>query len=259
MRSSDSPVVGADLLVGALFLVSSAACGRADRDDPPHHAGDEGPPPLGMPAPREPKQTTSVVPAVLTSAFSPGARPSTCVTLKDERVTAIGEQSCEPVSPSEFCDPSCDAWHQCGGCLMHLDKPTHGPWVFEARPGPKCVEFGGTYVLGGETESCSGELADTGQGRGSRIESFVETARTSICVSVLSGTVIQIDELACTVETSMHECAPDDCPWIRCGGCLLHAHEDDSGSLILKARLDGGACPELGAIYEVRLDEACAP
>ncbi|MBE7484977.1 MAG: hypothetical protein HS104_34035 [Polyangiaceae bacterium] len=93
-------------------------------------------------------------------------------------------------------------------------------------------------------------------------------ARESICVSVgADGYIDAIDEVSCSVALDMHECAPGDCPWIRCGDCLIHVDrpsdtlEDGTWRAgppwILGSVSGGGTCDAFGGTYEVYADPTC--
>lgn len=104
-------------------------------------------------------------------------------------------------------------------------------------------------------------------GRGTLVSATAgPDARTSICVSVdPNGQVLTVDGLSCTVAWDMHECAPDDCPWLDCGGCLLRLdqtsdslqHDNDRAGppWVLSGRF--GSCKAFDGDYQVFADAEC--
>lgn len=95
-----------------------------------------------------------------------------------------------------------------------------------------------------------------------------DPARASICVSIdADGNVDAIDQFPCTVAVGMRECAPNDCPWVECGGCLVHVErsgdhlEDpmdrDAHPWILSAVRGGKTCEVFAGKYEVYADASC--
>lgn len=104
-------------------------------------------------------------------------------------------------------------------------------------------------------------------GRGTLVSSATSSeTRTSICLSVdPNGQVLAVDGLSCTIAWDVHECAPDDCPWLDCGGCLLRLDQtsdnlqqdnDRAGPpWILSGRF--GSCTEFDGDYQVFADAEC--
>ncbi|MCC6898968.1 MAG: hypothetical protein IT377_08335 [Polyangiaceae bacterium] len=242
-------------VLGAVWVV--LGCSGSPPDDTPPSV----PAPAHAPAQPGAERDLSSRAGTLVSAFSASARSSTCVTLIDGDVVAIDEHRCAPVDVTAACHDDCEAWYFCGGCLLRLDKRSSGPWLLEGRPrSSECTAFAGSYELGEAGASCTAPppAAPPHPGQGRLIEAARPSARSSVCVGFdSSGSVEQIDEVACSVATMMHECAPGDCPWLWCGSCLMHVARQDDGKLILAARISAGACEAFAGDYEVDPGSVC--
>lgn len=155
------------------------------------------------------------------------------------------------------------------GCINHVEPEE----LAESQPdseaaGETVTRSGGNAALAPQ-RAVSGISGRTELGRGTLVSATAgPDAQSSLCVSVdaKSGEVRSIDGLTCTVAWQMHECTPDDCPWLDCGGCLFHldrtsdslqANHDRSGAPWVLS-FHSGSCTACDGDYEVYADSQCS-
>jgi hypothetical protein len=246
------------VLALALALVACAVDGgeRGDEGDPIHSPATPG-------SPVASSDGATGLSAAAVARFSETALTRACVSLDAAaRVVAIDGVACQRIAESAFCTQDCDDWASCGGCLMYLNRGAGGGFTLEARRrSSDCRLYDGVYQLDRGGRSCtappSAPSAHAGAA-GELIEAYAPGARARICVtSAADGSVERIDELECARADFMHECAPGDCPWVSCGGCLLHVERESSGATLLEARLASGGCSALAGAYCVDPTISC--
>ncbi|MCK6532424.1 MAG: hypothetical protein L6Q84_05570 [Polyangiaceae bacterium] len=153
----------------------------------------------------------------------------------------------------------------CLGCTGAVERDDRGPGTVSGPPAAT-AEPSATPAPSHRGRGTGPQL-----GRGSLVPTGGEddpATRESICVSVgADGNIDRIDEVSCTLATEMHECAPNDCPWIRCGDCLIHVDrpsdylDDPTGRSgppwLLNATWGAGTCTAFAGTYEVYADATC--
>jgi hypothetical protein len=97
----------------------------------------------------------------------------------------------------------------------------------------------------------------------------VSQAQSSICVTVDGrGEFESIDGLRCRIATEMHDCGPEECAWLDCGGCLFHVdmrgeylerQSNHAGPPWLLSGVGGdAACAAYQGTYAIYADPECA-
>lgn len=137
-------------------------------------------------------------------------------------------------------------------------------WIVALSTGCAFEDSTGREDLDGTTPVPADAGADADQhpsatpALGTLIEAQAQDARPRVCVSFdAEGVVSSMDEFECETAYLIHECAPDDCPWVHCGGCLLYVNEPEDGELTLWARPDGTECHVFAGTYAVTKALAC--
>jgi len=165
------------------------------------------------------------------------------------------------------------------GCSVRTTSPMERTDFEPSDPAAVSTGMGGAAVLHdpslvtkgeGRSELGRGTLSD-GEGcpENDWEKCQVSPARPSICISVDGrGEIESIDGLECRIATEMHDCSPQGCPWLECGGCLFHV--DARGEHLERSteragppwRLSGlggeAACAAFQGSYAIYADPECA-
>lgn len=102
------------------------------------------------------------------------------------------------------------------------------------------------------------ESLETTPGRARLLERYARGARETVCIEVDgSGAIATMDEWSCAPAVWMHECAPDDCPWVECGGCLLYLEQKQGAPWTLTAHMDSHQCRVFAGKYAIEVGASC--
>jgi hypothetical protein len=131
---------------------------------------------------------------------------------------------------------------------------------------PKAVQIeilAVVFALGGcsapvDAESSQSSIESLPNHSGTLVEARGEHARANVCAAVdASGNITRIDDFDCRPAYEVHGCTANDCPWLRCGECLMYVYARDDGSFFVAPPKNGSYCDELDGGYELSSATTC--